>query len=152
MDMIQARNVAVTHLIVEIVAVFFCYTQLCGIMLFLAVLSSSIVACCCKQRSAFKFWSWIGGLLFVLHLSAAVGAFGGSYYSVSGFPFLVFVLQMFLCGVNVLVVYLGCVITADLREREAIDPVEMRIEMPVRASMYPVAGVQQDAQVSRMLP
>lgn len=59
-------------------------------------------------------------------------------------------LQMFLCGVNALVVYLVCLITTALRETDAIDPVEMLLEMSMRTSVRPVVGVQ-DAHVSRLL-
>ena len=90
-ERIQARNVAITHLCVEIVALHFCSAELFGITLILAVLSSSVVACCCKHRTAFKLWSWMGGLPFMLHAIAAVESFDvDRVYYVSDAPVLVF--------------------------------------------------------------
>lgn len=150
-EMLQARNVAITHVCFELLAALFCPTgTLCVFTAFLAVLLSSVVACCCKHRTTYMLWSWFGCVLLTFHLIAAAGAFDAEYFfPVSDLPGFVFFLQMFLCGVNVRMMYLGCVISTASRERGLHDPVGMQLEMPTLGPMYPAAEVQ-DAELRRV--
>ena len=67
--MVCARNIAITHVVIEVVPVFvlFCMNGWYIMASFLGVISSSVVACCCKHRAVYWVWSCIGGVLTVLH-------------------------------------------------------------------------------------
>ena len=117
---------------------------------FLAVLSSSLVACCCKHGVAFMHWSVIGGVLFVLHVIAAIVAVAEEAADTARFS-LVFLVQILLCGVNLLVVHRGCK-TASAILRQLVSPVQSQIGTPLQLSAHPVAGVQQHSPVVHVLP
>lgn len=140
--MVQARNVAITQVCVEILAIFFCSTEFCGVTLFLAVLSSSVVACCCKHRVIYSIWSCVGIVVAWLHAIAAAEAFQANYYYHSYPPMFIFLLQVALCGLSVLGVYRGCQTTKALRE--PIHPVERQLGLgaPVQVSMHPPVQIQ----------
>lgn len=139
-EVVQARNVAITQLCVEILAIFFCSTEFCGATLFLAVVSSSGVACCCKHRSAFVSWAFVSAVVGWLHAIAAAEAFQADYYYHSYPPMIIFLLQVFLCGVSMLAVYRGCKTTSALRE--PIHPVERQLGGSVQVSLHPPARIQ----------
>lgn len=145
-EIVQARNVAITHVCFELLAALFCPTRtLCVFTTFFAVLLSTVVAYCSKQSMTYILWSWLGVLLLASHAISAAKAFEVEdcfFLVVSDFPVFVFLLQMFLCGVNAQIIFLGCAISTVSRQRGLNDPVDMPLEIPTLASMHPAAEVQ----------
>lgn len=140
--MVHARNVAITQVCVEILAIFFCSTDFCLVTLFLAVLSSSVVACCCKHRVIYSIWSCACIVVAWLHAIAAAEAFQTEYYYQSYPPMIIFLLQVSLCGLSMLGAYRGCKTTTALRE--VIHPVERQLGLgaPIQVSMHPPVQIQ----------
>lgn len=151
-EMVQARNVAITQVCVEILAIFFCSTEFCGVTLLLAVLSSSVVACCCKHRVVYSIWSCVGIVVGWLHAIAAAEAFQTGYYFHSYPPTIIFLLQVSLCGLSMLAVYRGCKTTTALRE--PIHPVERQLGLraPVQVSMHAPVQIQPSHATSSVIP
>ena len=116
MEMASARNVAIVHLCVEIMALMFCRSGWCVVAALFAIPSSSTVACCCKQRGSYACWSILGGLVFFLHAVAAANeALSRGEYSDDPSAFIVMV-QITLCLLSLLVVRHGIKLASLLRE------------------------------------
>lgn len=107
--MVYARNIAITHVITEVVGLTICLSRWATIF-FVGVVSSSVVACCCKHRGVFWFWSCLGVLLALLHAISAIEAPAdpGHYYWYDSDSTFCIVIQVVLCGISMLVVYYGC--------------------------------------------
>lgn len=71
-EMVRARNVAIFHVCAEAAAILFCRSEWCVMAVLLGIPSSSVVACCCKQRKTFLVWGLIGAAVATLHAKAAV--------------------------------------------------------------------------------
>lgn len=149
--MVHARKIAIAHLITEAVAIWICLMTWCIIIFFfLAVVPSSVVACCSKQRTLYSIWSCLGVLLFMLHVITIMDAFKGSrnyFYYVDSMVF--YLMQIVLCTLNVLVVYIGCKTASALGDQtfphhsvledgHAGGPVGVSMQMP----RHLVQGVQ----------
>lgn len=137
------------HIFVElVVAVLFCSSEKCGVMTFVAVLSSSPVACFSRHRMTYILWSWAGAVLCILHaaIAADITSMEGSH---SWYP-IVLSMEIFLSCVSLLAVYRGC--RAASATRRPVHPIENQLlQMPRQASMCPVADTQQFSQASNML-
>lgn len=71
-EMVRARNVAIFHVCAEATAMLFCRSEFCLLAVLLGIPSSSVVACCCKQRETYLAWGLIGAVVATLHVKAAV--------------------------------------------------------------------------------
>ena len=136
MEVVQARALAITHICVEVVGFFFCDSVWCGPALLLGVVSSSLVACCCKTPNVYSLWSFAGVLLFVMHAVAAIKA------DPERFPVLFYAVDTIQCFVSLLIVCLGWT-TASATRRQPVtragNPTTTLAQMPSQ----PVAGGQQ---------
>ena len=104
MEVVHARNVAIAHVVFEFLAVFTCLTNgWCIGVSVLAMTSSSLVACCFKQRTAYSCWSFIGLFLVSLHALSGLGELKSHVGSV-----VAGVMQLFLCAVSLVVLIVGC--------------------------------------------
>lgn len=108
--MVYARHVAITHVVAEVVGVTICFSRWATTIFFVGVISSSVVACCCKHRGAFWTWSCFGFLLALLHAISAIEAPASpsNYYWYDSDSTFCIVIQVVLCGISMLVVYYGC--------------------------------------------
>lgn len=114
--MARARSVAILHVCVESVAILFCRAFWCVLAAPLAIVSSSTVACCCKQRRAYSLWSVFGGFVGFLHALAATTEalyVDEAYRDRSAF---VFTVQIVLCLISMLVFHYGFRVASLLRE------------------------------------
>lgn len=149
-EIAQARDIAVVHICVEVVAaVAFCSSEVCGTIPLAAVLSSSPVACFSRHRVTYLLWSCTGAVLCAVH-----GAIAAEMTSVdeshSWFP-IVLSVQIFLCCVSLLVVYSGG--RAASATRRSVYPIQNQLlQTPGQAPMHPVAETHQHSQVSNRLP
>ncbi|CAM9640976.1 unnamed protein product, partial [Ectocarpus sp. 12 AP-2014] len=71
-EMVRARNVAIFHVCAEATAILFCRSEWGIMAVLLGIPSSSVVACCCKQRETFLVWGLMGAVVATLHAKAAV--------------------------------------------------------------------------------
>lgn len=106
-EVVQARNVAIVQITVEVVAIVFASSEWWLATPFVAVLSASPVACCSKLGVTYMLWSCIGALLCVVHAITAVDATKHEPSYISWSPIELLLAQIFLCGVSLLVVYCG---------------------------------------------
>lgn len=118
MEVLQARKVAIKHVYVGIVTTYLCFSLECGVVPFLGVLPSTLVAGCVKHRIAYMLWSLMGGVLFVLNAKAAVTTFTVEYINPG-----VFIVQVVQCVFSLFVVHAGYT-TASAIMRQPVHPVE----------------------------
>lgn len=146
-EVLQARTVAIVNICVEVVGGVHCGWMWCGVLSFLAVLSSSLVACCCKHNVVYTVWGSMGVLIGVMHVVAATEAMTAE--SEYGDPLILCVAQCILCGISLLVAYIGRKTALAITKRSIV-PVETQVGTPLPL-MYTVAGAQ-PSTVTHMLP
>lgn len=120
-------------------------------LLLLAVVPSSLVACCFKNHTAFILWSVNGGTLFLLHAVVAIVAISQEASEYEWSPAVQFSAQIVQCCLSLLTMCVGCK-TASAVNRQPIYPVESQIGTPLQLSTHPAVADVQHSPVIHMSP
>lgn len=114
--MTLARRVAIVHVCAESMGILFCRAWGCYWAALLAIPSSSMVACCCKQRWTYLMWSCVGGFAFFFHASAAVTEALGDKETGHDYRGFLCSVQVVLCLICLPVVNYGRGLASQLRD------------------------------------